>query len=81
MWNGTVYLQMYEHTHGKKMKASAIAAMLATMLYGRRFFPYYVYNVLAGLDEEGKICTTLPYGKEMFYTTIFVLILFYAAST
>jgi len=44
---------MYEQEHGKKMKTSAIAAMLSTMLYQRRFFPFYVGNIIAGLDEEG----------------------------
>ncbi|KAF6035229.1 PSMB1 [Bugula neritina] len=47
-------LTMYEQEHGKKMKTSAIAAMLSTMLYQRRFFPFYVGNIIAGLDEEGK---------------------------
>ncbi|XP_067945634.1 proteasome subunit beta type-1-like [Watersipora subatra] len=49
-------LTMYEQEHGKKMKASAIAAMLSTMLYQRRFFPYYVSNIIAGIDDEGKGC-------------------------
>uniref|UniRef100_A0A8C4VSE9 Proteasome 20S subunit beta 1 n=1 Tax=Gopherus evgoodei TaxID=1825980 RepID=A0A8C4VSE9_9SAUR len=31
-----------------------IAAMLSTILYSRRFFPYYVYNIIGGLDEEEK---------------------------
>lgn len=30
--------------------------MLSTMLYYKRFFPYCVYNVIAGLDEHGKGC-------------------------
>ena len=48
-----VFLQMYEHEHHKKMSCKAVAAMLSTILYYRRFFPYYTYNILAGLDDEG----------------------------
>ncbi|CAN2391664.1 beta [Pristimantis euphronides] len=45
---------MYKHSNNKTMTSSAIAAMLSTILYSRRFFPYYVYNIIGGLDEEGK---------------------------
>merc|ERR1712002_800337 len=45
---------LYEHNHGKTPSTSAIAAMISKMLYYRRFFPYYVYNIVAGLDENGK---------------------------
>uniref|UniRef100_A0A674D2N5 Proteasome subunit beta n=1 Tax=Salmo trutta TaxID=8032 RepID=A0A674D2N5_SALTR len=47
-------LLMYKHSNNKSMTSGAIAAMLSTILYGRRFFPYYVYNIIGGLDEEGK---------------------------
>ncbi|PIO27704.1 hypothetical protein AB205_0044020 [Aquarana catesbeiana] len=45
---------MYKHSNNKTMTSNAIAAMLSTILYSRRFFPYYVYNIIGGLDEEGK---------------------------
>lgn len=45
--------QMYKHSNNKTMTSGAIAAMLSTILYSRRFFPYYVYNIIGGLDEEG----------------------------
>uniref|UniRef100_A0A7N5P8N5 Proteasome subunit beta type-1-B n=1 Tax=Ailuropoda melanoleuca TaxID=9646 RepID=A0A7N5P8N5_AILME len=45
---------MYKHSNNKIMTSGAIAAMLSTILYSRRFFPYYVYNIIGGLDEEGK---------------------------
>uniref|UniRef100_A0A8D0EYD3 Proteasome subunit beta n=1 Tax=Strix occidentalis caurina TaxID=311401 RepID=A0A8D0EYD3_STROC len=47
-------LKMYKHSNNKTMTTGAIAAMLSTILYSRRFFPYYVYNIIGGLDEEGK---------------------------
>lgn len=48
------HMQMYKHSNNKTMTTGAIAAMLSTILYSRRFFPYYVYNIIGGLDEEGK---------------------------
>lgn len=43
------------------MTSGAIAAMLSTILYSRRFFPYYVYNIIGGLDEEGRYFNTPVY--------------------
>lgn len=46
-------MQRYEHAHNKTMSTTAVAQMLSILMYNRRFFPYYVSNVLAGLDENG----------------------------
>jgi len=47
-------MTMFEHTHRRQPNVTAIAQMLSTVLYGRRFFPYYTFNVLAGVDDQGK---------------------------
>jgi len=49
-----IRLKIYKNTHETTMSVGATAQMLATMLYAKRFFPYYVSNILAGLDDEGK---------------------------
>lgn len=49
-------LVQFEHEHEKKMSAQSIAQMLSSLLYSRRFFPFYVNNILAGLDDQGKGC-------------------------
>uniref|UniRef100_A0A336LLR8 CSON010200 protein n=1 Tax=Culicoides sonorensis TaxID=179676 RepID=A0A336LLR8_CULSO len=47
-------IQMYLYQHGKEMTTNAIAQLLSNLMYNRRFFPYYVSNVLAGLDSENN---------------------------
>ncbi|XP_065205190.1 proteasome subunit beta type-1 [Planococcus citri] len=47
-------MQMYLHEHNKEMTTPALAQMLSTMLYYKRFFPYYVSNILAGLESDGS---------------------------
>ncbi|TFK48820.1 N-terminal nucleophile aminohydrolase [Heliocybe sulcata] len=47
-------LEWYRHAHAKDMPLHAIARLIQTMLYGRRFFPYYVYNILGGIEDDGS---------------------------
>ena len=47
-------VKMYKYQHDKKMTVTACAQRLATILYEKRFFPYYVQAILGGLDDEGK---------------------------
>jgi 20S proteasome subunit beta 6 len=49
--NLEIRLKMYEHEHNKKASCPAIAQLVSTMLYNRRFFPFYVNTVVAGLFE------------------------------
>lgn len=42
------------------MPIRAIARLIQTMLYSRRFFPYYVYNILGGIEEDGEYTLTHP---------------------
>ena len=56
-------VQWYRHAHAKDMPLRAIARLIQTMLYAQRFFPYYVYNILGGIEEDGTSitpCVTPP---------------------
>jgi len=45
---------MYQHNHNRPMSVSATAQLLANTLYYKRFFPFYTFNLVAGLDEQGR---------------------------
>jgi len=47
-------IQMYKYSHNQTMNLLGAAQMLSNVLYSKRFFPYSVSNVLAGLDENGE---------------------------
>jgi 20S proteasome subunit beta 6 len=36
------------------MLLRAVALLIQTMLNAKWFFPYYVYNILGGIEEDGE---------------------------
>ena len=57
--NLKVKMELYRYQHSKEMSCPAAAQMLSTVLYGKRFFPYYSFNILGGVDAEGPCNSTL----------------------
>ncbi|RKP11785.1 nucleophile aminohydrolase, partial [Piptocephalis cylindrospora] len=47
-------MDWYKYKHNKAISCPATAQMLSNMLYMRRFFPYYTFNIVGGLDPEGR---------------------------
>ena len=45
----------YQHNHKKPMSVAAAAQLVGNTLYYKRFFPYYSFTLVAGLDTEGRL--------------------------
>ncbi len=58
----------YQFDHGRPMSVAACAQLLGNTLYYKRFFPYYTFNICAGLDEEGEHarCPYLIHSQGVF---------------
>lgn len=49
-----IRLSMYEYDMSVKPSVETIASLVSRTLYGRRFFPFYTFNLVAGLDKDGR---------------------------
>ena len=48
-------VKIYKYKNkGREPTLEALASKLTQFLYSRRFMPYYAFNLLCGLDKEGK---------------------------
>ncbi|KAG8832171.1 Proteasome subunit beta type-6 [Serendipita sp. 405] len=68
-------LEWYHHAHNKEMPLRAIARLIQTMLYAKRFFPYYVYNILGGIEEDGEFLSQL-HSLQLLVPRVFIVLQF-----
>ena len=47
-------LEIYDYKIDRLPSTESIAHLISKTLYGRRFFPYYTFNLVAGIDKNGK---------------------------
>ena len=63
-------IRQYEMTNKRSPTTECIAKKLSVMLYGRRFMPYYAFNLLCGIEEgQGVIYgydAVGSYGKQTY---------------
>jgi len=50
----TLKVKVYVRLHRREPDIESLARLLGNTLYGRRFFPYYAFNLLTGLTREGE---------------------------
>ena len=67
-------VKIYQREHKREPDTESLCKLLSNTLYGRRFMPFYAFNLVCGLDKEGKGCVygydaigsydTLSYGVQ-----------------
>ena len=53
--NLKVRIELYQMSNKHQPGVENIAQLLSNTLYGRRFFPYYTFNILAGINSNGEL--------------------------
>lgn len=70
---------MYQHEYNKEMSTKAVSQLVTSLLYYKRFFPYYVHCVVAGIDQDGmKSTLVVETIKKIIkmYSTVYLLLLY-----
>jgi len=47
-------LSWYRMNHGTELSTTAIASLVSRMLYEKRFFPCYAFNLVVGFDDNDQ---------------------------
>ena len=47
-------LSWYKMNHGTDLSSTSVASLVSRILYEKRFFPFYAFNLVAGFDEDDK---------------------------
>jgi 20S proteasome subunit beta 6 len=45
-------IEQFRMTHGKTMQSKSIACFLSRVLYNKRFFPFYTFNIVVGKESN-----------------------------
>lgn len=50
-----IRIELYQMSNKHEPGVENIAQLLSNTLYSRRFFPYYTFNILAGINSNGEL--------------------------
>ena len=66
--------KMYEYEHDRKLTIRPLSYLVSSQLYMRRFFPYFTFCMIAGIDQDGKYVisiSSIPCKRDNIYFPLF----------
>lgn len=58
-------IELYKMTKGASMTINAAATLLANVLFGNKYFPFYVQMLIGGYDTQARVYSLDPVGGTM----------------
>jgi proteasome beta subunit len=58
-------IELYKMTKGASMTINAAATLLANVLFGSKYFPFYVQMLIGGYDTQARVYSLDPVGGTM----------------